>query len=74
MVTWSSWLRHSPVTGEIAGSNPVVTANFCAAYPSGKGETCKVFIREFDSLSRIQFQRPSGASSLQGWRGTDRGR
>ncbi len=64
MVTWCSWLAHSPVTGKVAGSSPVVTAKFYdAAYPSGKGETCKVFIREFDSLSRIQVSAREGRAS-----------
>ena len=44
---------------EVAGSNPVSRSNFPvfsqgARYPSGKGEVCKTFMREFDSHPRLQ--------------------
>jgi hypothetical protein len=44
---------------EVAGSNPVSRSRFflrlrsSARYPSGKGEVCKTFIREFDSHPRL---------------------
>jgi hypothetical protein len=51
---------------EVAGSNPVSRSNFFlpsfrARYPSGKGEVCKTFIREFDSPPRLQ---PTSSQSL----------
>ena len=55
---------------DVAGSNPVSRSKFSqegrpaaarlfpsgirARYPSGKGEVCKTFIREFDSHPRLQ--------------------
>jgi hypothetical protein len=48
---------------EVAGSNPVSRSSFAnllealtqkARYPSGKGEVCKTFMREFDSHPRLQ--------------------
>jgi hypothetical protein len=55
---------------DVAGSTPVSRSNFSrrsfaaarlfpcrdkARYPSGKGEVCKTFIREFDSHPRLHF-------------------
>ena len=45
---------------EVAGSNPVSRSRTSfslissARYPSGKGEVCKTFMREFDSHPRLQ--------------------
>ena len=42
---------------EVAGSNPVSRSILPARYPSGKGEVCKTFMREFDSPPRLQAWR-----------------